>query len=265
MKTALAIKSHGPGHSFSLTSRISLGFTGMERSRPSVRLTVESSVLPFGGLSFFIGQHSAHFVWCMALPIDTDVKAVRVCPCSNLRLSKPSYYHIYLHLPECQMWLGYCPSFIALPVCLITFWYWSNLTENAFRKRFASYRQWRSCIFYFTHVFPALFASRVFWIWIDRLNEMMISVTSVCVWRLITNDSVSPPPSKDSLFQTISVHSLFAAFLHSPVYSSCKRYRLAVLQSVKIVADLFMRVLIFLFHLQSTNLVQRLANGIMVL
>lgn len=37
-------------------------------------------------------------------------------------------------LPGCQMWLVYCPGFIELPICLIIFWYLSNLTENAFGK-----------------------------------------------------------------------------------------------------------------------------------
>lgn len=77
--------------------------------------------------------------------------------------------------------------------CLITFWYQSNLTENAFEKDLLLIDN-APCIFYFIHMFPALFASWVFWIWIDRLNEMMVSVNSACVWglRLTTNDSVSP-------------------------------------------------------------------------
>lgn len=60
MKAALAIKSHGPGHSFSLRARISSGFTGMERSRPSVRLTEESSALAIVGLPLSYSLHLMH-------------------------------------------------------------------------------------------------------------------------------------------------------------------------------------------------------------
>lgn len=41
MKAAVVIKSNGPCHLFSLTACISLGFTEMERSRPSRRLREE--------------------------------------------------------------------------------------------------------------------------------------------------------------------------------------------------------------------------------
>lgn len=78
---ALAILSHGPGHSFSLSAHISLGFTGMERSRPSVRLTVDSSALPFRRITtqVFLGQCSAllcSFPQMLTFPACSDLALI---------------------------------------------------------------------------------------------------------------------------------------------------------------------------------------------
>ena len=208
---------------------------------------------------------AAYFICCLARPIHTNIKATWVLLLCESQIIKALVlpYLLRAHLRGCQTWLFYCPSFIAPPISLITSWYHSHLTDNAFGNDLLFFsRQCHSWIFCFIHMFRALFASWVFWIWIDRLNEMMISVwivNSACVWGLglTTNDSnppPPPPPSKGSLFQTISVNSLFAAFLHSSAHPSCKGYLWAVLHSDEIVADRFMRAFRFLFHPQFRDL-----------
>lgn len=134
MKAALAIKSNGPGHSFSLACSyfFRLHSNGEEQTiceahSGIISATFQRIATQFIGptlCSFYQMHGSSNTHWYQSS--------------RSLLLWVSGYQSLHItiftqaHLPGCQMWLVYCPSFIALPICLITFWYQSNLTENAF-------------------------------------------------------------------------------------------------------------------------------------
>lgn len=122
MKATMAIKLYGPGHSFSLSARISFGLhgDGEEQTICGAHNGIISAT--FRRITtWFIGQHSAlrSFLVCMALPVHTDIRAVSVCCCVSLRLLKLSYYHIYLGIPTWMSdltWLLselYCAAYLS--------------------------------------------------------------------------------------------------------------------------------------------------------
>lgn len=119
MKAALAIKSHRPGHLFSLSARISGGFAGTERSRASAKAHSGITSATFQSITAS-GRCFARLIWCiMALPMHTDIKAERVCCRAGFRWSNPSYYHIYLRIPTFMSdvtWLLselYCTAYLS--------------------------------------------------------------------------------------------------------------------------------------------------------
>lgn len=132
--------------------------------------------------------------------------------------------------PVCHTRLSsYCLSFIALLICLITLWYQSNLTENAFGRgaeRKKTDRQWCSCIFGSIHMFPAFphylmmnMNGQVKW------NDDDI-FGNTCVWGAAADDNnnnkkkkIIFSPSKGSLFHTISACPLLAVAPHPSHYS----------------------------------------------
>lgn len=166
MKAAL---SFAVGHSFPLSAHKSCGAVGIERSGGRLRgwngrggfLTAASL------LSAFISFSASLFISI------SEAQKFFFSP-ANLWL----YYQVppLWRPPVCHTRLSsYCLSFIAPLICLITLWYQSNLTENAFGRgaeKKKTDRQWCSCILGFIHMFPA-FPPISWWIWMDRLNEMM--------------------------------------------------------------------------------------------
>lgn len=96
MKAAVAIESTGPGHLFSLTVRISLGFTrwwwGADHLWGSE--WNEQCYLSRNYYSVYRPiLRSAHFIWCTAFSMHIAISTARVCCSVSLILSLPSYYH----------------------------------------------------------------------------------------------------------------------------------------------------------------------------
>lgn len=117
-ESSLAIQSNGPGHSFSLAAHISLGFTAKERSRPSVRLIVESLVLPFKGLPPNLQANAMLILSDAWLFQSTLISKQWDFVVMSLRLSKLSYYHIYSSTPTwmsdvtCLLSKLYCTAYL---------------------------------------------------------------------------------------------------------------------------------------------------------
>lgn len=154
MKTAL---SFAAGHSFPLSARKSWGAVGIERSGGGGAVCEAE----MGG-EFFLTAASLHSAFIsigsrLFISIPEAQKFVFFPPSANLWL----YYQVppLWRPPVCHSRRSsYCLSFIAPLICLITLWYQSNLTENAFGRgaeRKKTDRQWCSCILGFIHMFPA--------------------------------------------------------------------------------------------------------------
>lgn len=150
MKAAL---SFAVGHSFPLSAHKSCGAVGIERSGGRLRgwngrggfltaASLLSAFISFSARLFISISEAQKFVF---FPPQISDYITRSPP-----LWRPPVCHTRLS--------SYCLSFIALLICLITLWYQSNLTENAFGRgaeRKKTDRQWCSCIFGSIHMFPA--------------------------------------------------------------------------------------------------------------